>query len=150
MELSDKEIAYLGTEHRKCRDCRMADRIKAVLLLAKGFGCMETGEILLLNDDTVRGYRKHYLGGGVPALLGGDRKGKRCAFGRFPIGAARCPSSGKDLLGRRGHIIDRVRTEFSVGYPRSGTTAPLKRTGYVYRRPKMMPCKAVPMPNGSS
>ena len=109
MELSDREIAELKREHRKCRDRRLADRIKAVLMLAKGFSCQEVGEILLLDDDTVRGYGKRYAAHGVRGLL----------------------SEGR-------------RSRFGTEYSRTGMTALLKRMGFVYKCPKVLPSKGDP------
>lgn len=141
MELSHKEIEHLRPEHRKCRERPMADCIKAILLLAKGFGCMEVGEILLLDDDTVRGYRKHYLGGGVQALLEDGRNGSDPLLDASQLEGLDAHLGEKIYLGVGG-MVQWVRTELGKEYSRSGMTALIKRMGFVYGRPKIMPGKA--------
>ena len=44
-------------------------------MLHDGFSCVEVGNILLLDDDTVRTYRNTYLGYGAGSLLSDNNKG---------------------------------------------------------------------------
>ena len=55
-------------------------------MLDDGFSCVEVGNILLLDDDTVRTYRNTYLGYGAGSLLS-DKKNNKLSnsltIGRF-------------------------------------------------------------------
>lgn len=61
--------------HRSCKERKHADKLKAILLLDKGYCCTQVGEILLLDDDTIRIYRSTYLNQGAEALLSDNNKG---------------------------------------------------------------------------
>ena len=56
--LTPKERKKIKQLHRKCTVRRHADKLKALLMLDKGFSCKEVGELLLLDDDTIRQYRR--------------------------------------------------------------------------------------------
>jgi len=60
LKLSKKDRNEIKQLHRNCKQRKHADKLKAILLLDKGYSCVEVGEILLLDDDTVRGYRNTY------------------------------------------------------------------------------------------
>ena len=62
--------------HRKVKERRFADRLKSILLLDDDFTCQEIGRILLLDDDTIRNYRKQYLEAGIESLLSDSFKGR--------------------------------------------------------------------------
>ena len=60
--LSDDEHNRLILEHKKERDKRVCDRIKAILLYDKGWTLMQIAEALLLSDDAIRQHIKDYKG----------------------------------------------------------------------------------------
>jgi transposase len=143
MELSDDEIAELKREHRKCRERRLADRIKAVLLLAKGLSCQEVGEILLLDDDTVRRHARLYALHGVRGLLSEGHRGREPMLSPGQLRELDAHLGETVYPGVAG-IIDWVRSRFALEYSRSGMAALLKRMGYVYKCPKVLPSKGDP------
>jgi hypothetical protein len=72
--LSESELAELRAAHRGARHVRRAYRINAVILLGWGRSVIRVAEVLLRDQDTVRGYFKRYQSGGggpLPALPGG-------------------------------------------------------------------------------
>jgi hypothetical protein len=58
--LSDAERAQLKTQHRRERDKRVCDRIKAVLLFDKGWSLPAIAEALLLSEDAIREHVAEY------------------------------------------------------------------------------------------
>ena len=66
--LTRKEITILRAAHRGCKDKRLADRIKAVVLLGTGWTVAATAEALL-DQDTVGAYAQKYQQGGIETLL---------------------------------------------------------------------------------
>ena len=58
--LSDAERAQLKAQHKRERDKRICDRIKAVLLFDKGWSILAIAEALLLSDDAVREHITEY------------------------------------------------------------------------------------------
>ena len=58
--LTDSERVQLRIQHKKERDGRVRDRIKAVLLYDKGWSVSEIAEALLLSDDAIRDHITEY------------------------------------------------------------------------------------------
>jgi len=58
--LSDAERTQLIAQHRRERDKRICDRIKAVLLFDKGWSIGAIAEALLLSDDAIREHINEY------------------------------------------------------------------------------------------
>jgi len=58
--LTSKERAELIQRHRKERDGRIRDRIKAVLAYDDGYSYSEISRILLLDDETIRRHIDDY------------------------------------------------------------------------------------------
>lgn len=58
--LSLEERDKLKIQHRKERDKRICDRIKAVLLFDDGWNYQEIAHVLLLSDEAVKQYIQEY------------------------------------------------------------------------------------------
>jgi transposase len=58
--LSDAERTQLIAQHRRERDKRICDRIKAVLLFDKGWSVAAITEALLLSEDAIREHINEY------------------------------------------------------------------------------------------
>ena len=58
--LTNEEIISLQNQHKKERDKRICDRIKAVLLRNKGWTWMRISEALLLSEESLRLHLKEY------------------------------------------------------------------------------------------
>jgi len=52
--LTEEERAFLKKQHKKERDGRIRDRIKAVLLRDKGWSWNQIAEALLLSEEAIR------------------------------------------------------------------------------------------------
>ena len=61
LELSNNEVLELKTQHRAERDRKACDRIKAILMFNKGYTAVEIGEVLLIDENTVSGWKYRYL-----------------------------------------------------------------------------------------
>src|ERR1700730_5111954 len=59
--LTSRERQSLVTRHRKERDGRVCDRIKAVLAYDDGYSYSEIAKILLLDDETIRRHIEDYF-----------------------------------------------------------------------------------------
>src|SRR5215469_2116752 len=58
--LDDRERTELKAQHKRERDKRICDRIKAVLLYDKGWSVEEIAEALLLSPDAIRDHVSQY------------------------------------------------------------------------------------------
>jgi DNA-binding NarL/FixJ family response regulator len=52
--LSDEQRSQLRLQHKKERDKRVCDRIKAVLLSDEGWSTQQIAHVLLLSDEAIR------------------------------------------------------------------------------------------------
>lgn len=59
-KLAQKQREDLRARHKKERDKRVRDRIKAILAYDDGLSYLEISRILLLDDETIRRYIKDY------------------------------------------------------------------------------------------
>ena len=55
-KLTKQQISELEKFHRKLKDKRQADRVKAIVALAKGWSAANIAEILLFDEKTTRTY----------------------------------------------------------------------------------------------
>ncbi len=127
--------------HRLCKKKKFADRLKAILLLGDGFSCVEVGRILLLDDDTVRRYRNLYLNQGASSLLADNNKGTTPDLDAKQLNLLESHLEANTYIDSKG-IIVWVSEQFNITYTPSGITSLLKRMGFVYKKPVLVPCKA--------
>ena len=136
--LSEKERQLLKTQHRKERDGRIRDRIKAVLMSDEGWTLMQISRVLLISDDTVRKHIKDYKlskklqpeNGGSEAKLSSKQAKKLIAHLQLHTYLYT-----KD-------IVSYVKTTYKVSYSISGMCYWLKRNGFSYKKPSLVPGKA--------
>jgi len=139
--LTHSEREKIKKLHRSCRVRRYADKLKALLMLDKGFSCVEVGELLLLDDDTIRTYRDEYRCNGVEYLLVNGNKGRTSNLKEEQYIYLSQHLEEHTYINTNG-IIAWVLEQFSVLYSRTGINALLKRLGFVYKKPVLTPCKA--------
>jgi transposase len=136
--LTTAEIRSLRVLHRGCRDRRLADRVKAVVLLGTGWTVTDTAEALLLDEDTVRSYRQAYQQGGTDLLLTVRYQGSEPKLNPDQMRELDQHLSTTTYL-RVQDIVAYVKKTFGVVYTVAGMTDLLKRLGYVYKKPTLTP-----------
>ena len=108
------QSGFLSEEDRKAltalaRDgsspCRVSRRANALVLLDKGWSCQQVADALLLDDDTIRGWRKLFEQRGIEGVtsfdVGGSASLSECeAGGRFE-GVGRRGAAAFDTSDRR-------------------------------------------------
>lgn len=136
--LTAKEREKLIKAHRKERDKRVCDRIKAVLAYDDGYSYSEIARILLLDDETIRRHIEDYFSkkklspesGGSESLL-----------------------SDKQSAQLKAHLQENtylyvkdicvyVKKKFSITYTTSGMTKWLHANDFRYKKPHGVPAKA--------
>lgn len=140
LELTAHEVQCLRVAHRACRERRLADRIKAVVLLGTGWRLADVAEALLLDEDTVHQYVQLYQQGGVDKLLTMQYQGSQPKL--TPEQLKQLDHHLEEhLYGRVQDIVAYVQAEFGVLYSIPGMTDLLARLDYVYKKPKRLPGK---------
>jgi transposase len=140
-ELSSQELSSLRIAHRRTKEKRLADRIKAIYLLGKGRTLSDVSEVLMLDEDTLRRYVNKYQSGGVKLLLTDDFQGNE---GRLTDLELKILDDHLMEVTYRTvkEIIAYVEEEFGEKYTVSGMTKLLHRLSYSYKKPKRVPGKA--------
>ena len=117
---------------------RLARRANAMLLLDDGFSCERVAQVLYLDDDTVRSWRKLYDERGIAGLEQFDAGGSSSRLSAVQEEALKAyvaqtlPRSTRDI----GAFIER---EFGVVYEsRAGLIALLRRLGLEYHKPEVI------------
>ena len=128
----------MRARHRKERDGRVKDRIKAVLLRDKGYSYEEIAEVLFLSDEGVRRQIADYL---REAKLAPENGGSATKLDADDTAKLAAHLQGHTYLYVR-EIIAYVSATFSVTYSVGGMTAWLHRNGFSYHCPAVVPAKA--------
>jgi len=136
--LSDEEKASLKAQHRKERDKRVCDRIKAVLLYDKGWTFLEIAETLLLSEEAVRHHFSEYKSSKkIKPESGGSEE--RLSMTQSD---ALTEHLQKIIYLYIKDIIVYVKSMWNVSYTVSGMRCWLKRHGFSYKKPAIVPGKA--------
>ncbi len=139
--LTAEQLSVLKRMHRATRDKRKADRIKAIILLGKGWSTADVAEALLVDPKTVLNWQERYAEGGVDSLLEDNHRG-----GLSYLTAEQLLELGTHLTNTHyldtKKIIAYIEKKYSVSYTQSGLTDLLHRLGFVYKKPKHVPGKA--------
>jgi len=139
--LSPEEVISYKRLHKKTHNLREGDRIKAILLLNKGFSYEEVAEVLLIDDGTVRRWHRIFEAEGIKTLL----------EDKYTGGISKLASA--ELLELTAHLEDHiyltakeicafVLTKYGVEYTTKGMTSLLHQMGFSYKKPKHIPGKA--------
>ena len=102
---------------------------------------MEVGEMLLLDDDTIRKYREQYLNLGAESLLQDNNRGRASYLNSKQLELLNQELESNTYADSKG-ITVWISTHFNITYTPSGITALLNRMGFVYKKPVLVPCKA--------
>lgn len=136
--MTEDQISELRAAHRVTKNKRAADRIKAVYSVAIGHSVNQVSSILMLDEDTLRGYLEKYSEGGLPGLLENNHKGGFCRLSSEQLSVLHDELSSKIYL-TTSSIISYVAKKFSVTYSVTGMRDLLHRIGYEYKKPKLVP-----------
>jgi|MudIll2142460700_1097286.scaffolds.fasta_scaffold287324_1 transposase len=142
-KLSPKQIAELEHLHRRLHDKRQADRVKAVIGLAKGWSAALVAEILLFDQTTSRHYFERYQQGGVPALLEDHYPGAESKLDEHQISELD-QYLQEHILPDAKAVIAYIAGHYKVWYSVSGVTDLLHRLGFSYKKPTHVPGKQDP------
>ena len=138
--LTEKQVLELKIAHKQTREKRVADRIKAILMVHMGFTYEQIKQTLLLDDVTVRRYWKQYqsrsmaglleyrYSGGSSHLTGLQETELKVFFREHT------PQTAKA-------VVDHITKTYNISYSVLGATKLLHRLGFVYKKPKVIPGK---------
>ena len=115
---------------------RLARRANALVLLDRGMSCEDVGSVLLLDDDTVRAWRRLYMEDGIEGLAGFGYEGSASHLSAAQQEKLRA-WVGETLPRTTRQVGAWIEREFGIVYQsRSGLIALLHRLGMEHRRPQ--------------
>jgi len=136
--LTEEERAQLKAQHKRERDRRICDRIKAVLLCDKGWSIPAIAEALLLSEDAIREHIAKYRE---------SKKLKPESGGSIEKLSLEQSAQLEEHLRIYTYlyvkdIIAYVKTTWPVTYSVPGMRNWLQRHGFSYKKPALIPGKA--------
>jgi transposase len=140
IELSLQEKADLERQHKRERDGRIKDRIKAVLLDAEGWSPHQIAQALRVHVDTIQNHLEDYRTlKKLKPLNGGSRELLTALQGAELVAHLESHTSTSV-----GEICDHVLKTYGVRLSIPGMTQWLHRQGFSYKKPAPRPAKADP------
>jgi transposase len=136
---TQEELAIIRS-HRIEKDKRIADRLKTILILNKGFSFLEVSELLLLDENTIRGTYELYITQGLQSVLSFNYVSGLSYLSTSEIAElekhleAKMYFHSKDIR----HYIEK---KYGVVYTVEGVRGLLKRLNFVYKKTKHIPGK---------
>jgi transposase len=136
--LNEQERAQLKFQHKHERDGRIRDRIKAVLLSDKGWSPQQIAEALLISDQAVRNHLDDFQA---------SRKLRPESGGSQEKLSQEQSRKLEEHLQEHTYlyvkdIVEYVKVMFRVHYTIHGLRHWLKRHGFSYKKPAVVPGKA--------
>ena len=138
IELKLAEQRALIELHKGQKVKKIADRIKAIILLSKGFSPIEIEDILLMSERHVRRCRDIFLEKGMEALLQVHFKGSEPELDKDQLGELD-EHLQQTLYQTAKEICGFVKRQFRVRYTPNGIVPLLHRLGYVHKKAKGIP-----------
>jgi transposase len=142
-ELSGEEIQLLHAAHKEAKrkkDVNAAYKIHAVILLGSGMTYEEVAEVLFLNIDTLSNYIKKYKSGGIKELCQTNYFGRQSSLTFEQESQLSLELDSKIYLTTNA-VQCYISSTFNIEYTISGVTKLLKRLGFIYKKPKLIPAK---------
>jgi len=139
--LTEEKKEKLIETHSKIKNKKLADRIKAVLLLNDGYSKNEIEKILLIDRRTILRYVKRYKKGGLKKLL----------KDKYPEKSSKLSKQDKEelkkdlrenLFPNAKAVCDHVLNKFGKKYRQESMVKLLHKLGFSYKKTKPVPAKA--------
>jgi transposase len=137
-KLSRQVRNNLIARHRKERDGKVRDRIKAVLAYDDGYSYSEIAKILLLDDETVRRHIDDYYNNNKLDIESGGSQSKLTKVETEKLITHLTEITYLYVK----DICFYVNQEFGKKYSISGMAKWLSNNGFVYKKPHAVPAKA--------
>lgn len=139
--LTEEQVKVLKLTHRTIKDKKLADRIKAILMVNFGFTFSQISQALLLDEVTLRRYVEKFKTKGIEGLLEFRYSGgqTRLTF----LQEQELKLFLKDNTKRTAkEIVDHITRTYKFRFSVIGVTKLLHRLGFSYKKPKIIPGKA--------
>ena len=135
------EIKELEQLHKGMKDRKLADRVKAVVALSKGYSFKQIHEILLLDERSARRYFKTYKKRGIDELLNLAYKGRESKL-NLEQETQLINHLETNVYSTAASIAKYIEKKYQITYTNEGLVQTLHRLGFSYKKTKIIPAKA--------
>lgn len=142
--LDKTELMYLENIHLSLNDKKDADKVKAIILLSKGWTYSQIEEALLLDERTIHRYRNKYLSGGIDELLDNKYKGGFCRL-TSKEKKQLTEELNRTIYSNASAVCNFIRKKFNKKYTPQGVVPLLHSLGFSYKKTKPIPGKLDPI-----
>lgn len=139
--LTPDELTILWNAHRATKDRRLADRIKVVYDLGRGWKPEDIADCLMMDEKTIRLYYQKYKENGIDGLLTVKYRGREPKLTQAQTAKLE-NYLDENLIQTTKEVIDYVYKTFKVKYSHSGMVKLLHALGFSYKKPKLIPGNA--------
>lgn len=141
--ISQDEILELKAAHRSARQMPsyLSYRIHVIILYGIGMSPSEISDILFLDEDTIISYFSKYSSGGLAELIKTNYKGSKKKLTEEQIEYL-CRELDENIHLTTKSVCQFIKTEFDIEYSERGMCSLLKKIGFVYKKPDLVPGKA--------
>jgi len=139
--LTKKERDLLISQHRREHEGKYRDRIKAVVLLDKGWSYKEISEALLIDHKTIRRNYEIYIEDGIDVLLSMNYTGKESFLNQFQQKEIQ-KYLEENIYQSSTEICKYIEKKYEIKYSSKGLAKLLHRLDFIYKKPKLIPGKA--------
>ncbi len=138
--LTDQQCAELRVQHKRERDRRVCDRIKAVLLFDKGWTYEQIADALLLSEGAIKNHISEYQSENKLVPEGGGSSEKLNESQSKMLEAHLQEHTYLYVKDIAAYIYSRWKIRYTI----SGLRNWLQRHRFSYRKPSLVPGKADP------
>jgi len=141
INLSPEERDILKKYHLSISDKKIADRIKAIILIDRGYTKKEIERILLIDRKTIRRYVKKYKKAGIDGLLKNNYSGYSGKLTEEQKEQLK-NDLRENLFSTAKEVCIHVKKKFNISYKVESMVKLLNRLGFRYKKTKHVPGKA--------
>ena len=141
LSISDDSLLELKALHQSSKCARIADKLKAIMLIAQGFPRKLVATALFLDEETISSYVEQYNNGSIEDLLRDEYKGSSRKLSKNQISELDEHLRNHTYL-KVVEIVEYVKNTYDIVYTVSGMTDLLHDMKFVYKKPKIVPGKA--------
>jgi transposase len=142
-KLTTGQIVSLKAFHKLQRDRKKADRVKAIVLLGKGWTVAQTADVLLVDETTIRTWLEKYVKGGENELITLCYTGKQSLLTDAQQKELAKHLEDNTYIDSKA-IAEHIKKTYKIKYSQSGLKDLLHRMDFVYKKPKHVPGKLDP------
>lgn len=141
--LTHNERSQLKTAYKRSKNVNVSRKAHVILLLAKGLSYAEVAELCFVDEITIRRYELSYKSGGLSSISEMKFKGSDCSLSKFQQAELKEHLS-QIIYPNAKAVCKMVEKKYDVRYSERGMVKLLKRLGFVYKKPQIVPGKANP------